>query len=237
MKNTLSDCLIARTREELREISDPTYVDYICKCVPTLDRDKVIGVRSPAFKKFVSQYKKRDDAMDFLNTLPHEYYEENQLHAALICTIKNYDDCISEVERFLPYIDNWAVCDGFSPKCFAKNKEKVLEKVKEWIRSDREYTIRYAIKNLLGFFDDSDFDTEQLDLVASVHSEFYYVKMMIAWYFATALTFQYEKTVPYIENHVLADWEHRKAIQKAVESYCISDERKEYLKSLRKINK
>lgn len=217
----------------LYEISDPAYVDYITKVVPTLDNDHVIGVRSPAFKKFVSQFKKREDAYDYLSVLSHTCYEENLLHSALIASIKDYDTCMMELERFLPYIDNWAVCDGLSPKCFDKNKDKVYEKIKEWVKSDHPYTIRYGMKCLLGFFDDEDFSEEQLDLVSSVKSDEYYVKMMIAWYFATALTFQYDRTVPYIEKHVLGNWEHRKTIQKAVESFRISDERKAYLKTFR----
>jgi len=225
-----------KEQELLFELRDEAYADFTAKCIPNIDRDRFIGVRSPEFKKFFAQYKKRSDAMDFLEELPHYYQEENLLHGSLICSIKDYDECIRQLDRFLPYVDNWAVCDGMSPKCFLKNKDKLWVKINEWIKSEHTYMIRFAIKSLFIYLKDDDFDTKQLDLVASVKSEEYYIKMMVAWYFATALAFQYDKAVTYIENNALEEWERKKSIQKAVESYRVTDEHKEYLKSLRKNN-
>lgn len=170
---------------------------------------------------------------DFLQQLPHQFYEENNLHMMLITGIKDYPKCMEEVQRFLPYIDNWATCDFPEPKCFRKNKKAVLEEVRKWIASTETYTIRYGIGVLMRLFLDEDFSPEYLEMAAGVQSQEYYVNMMIAWYFATALAKQWDAAVPYIEQHRLSDWVHKKTIQKAVESYRITSEQKEYLKGYR----
>ena len=170
---------------------------------------------------------------DFLQQLPHQFYEENNLHMMLITGIKDYPKCMEEVQRFLPYIDNWATCDFPEPKCFRKNKKAVLEEVRKWIASTETYTIRYGIGMLMRLFLDEDFSPEYLEMAAGVQSQKYYVNMMIAWYFATALAKQWDAAVPYIEQHRLSDWVHKKTIQKAVESYRLTSEQKEYLKGYR----
>ena len=169
----------------------------------------------------------------FIKELPHHYYEENNLHMMLITRIKDYDRCISEIERFLPYIDNWATCDFPAPKCFEKHKEELLPVIKCWIASSETYTIRYGIGMLMRLYLDEDFEPEYVKLVAGVESDEYYVNMMIAWYMATALAKQWDAVIPYIEEHRMSDWVHRKTIQKAVESYRITDEQKKYLKGYR----
>ena len=173
------------------------------------------------------------EAEAFLQELPHTYYEENNLHMQLISDIKDYERCLAEVKRFLPYINNWATCDIPRPKCFAKHKTELLPVIKEWIASGNTYTIRYGIGTLMSFYLDEDFKPEYIELVASVQSEEYYVNMMIAWYLATALAKQWDATIPYLEERKLSPWVHRKTIQKAVESYRITDEQKVYLKTLR----
>ena len=165
--------------------------------------------------------------------LPHKYYEENNLHMMLITGIKDYEKCMEEIQRFLPCIDNWATCDYPAPKCFARHKDQVLEEAKRWISSGETYVIRYGIGMLMRLFLDEDFSSEYLEMAAAVQSQEYYVNMMIAWYFATALAKQWDATVPYIEQHKLSDWVHRKTVQKAVESYRITPEQKEYLKGFR----
>ena len=172
-------------------------------------------------------------AVEFLKQLPHTYYDENILHALLVAEIKDYEACVKEVERFLPYVDNWAVCDIFSPKVFRKNKDKLIDKIREWTASDHPYTCRFGMEMLMPHFLDEDFRVEYLEIPAAVHSEEYYVNMMIAWYLATALAKQWEATIPYIEERRLPEWVHRKTIQKAVESYRITPEQKAYLKSFR----
>ena len=173
------------------------------------------------------------EAEAFLRQLPHRYYEENNLHMMLITGIKDYEKCMEEIQRFLPCIDNWATCDYPAPKCFARHKDQVLEEAKRWISSGETYVIRYGIGMLMRLFLDEDFSSEYLEMAAAVQSQEYYVNMMIAWYFATALAKQWDATVPYIEQHKLSDWVHRKTVQKAVESYRITPEQKEYLKGFR----
>lgn len=218
----------------LNSLSDSKYRDFQIKLIPgTTSSDHMIGVRTPDLRKYAKELSKRDDISDFLNNLPHKYFDENQLHAFVISLMKDYDKCMCEVERFLPYVDNWATCDQMSPKIFKKNKEKLLEKIRDWIASDKTYTIRFGIKMLMEHFLDDDFDLQYPDMVASVRSEEYYVNMMIAWYFATALAKQYDSILPYIEEKRLDIWTHNKAIQKSIESYRITDDQKSYLRSLK----
>ncbi|WP_426351254.1 DNA alkylation repair protein [Alloiococcus sp. CFN-8] len=210
---------------------DLTYRAFNCKLIPTINPEAVIGVRTPVLRKFSKELAKMPESREFLNSLPHKYYEENNLHGFLVENIKDYDACIAAVEEFLPYIDNWATCDLMAPKIFKKHLPELLEKIKLWLKSDRTYTIRFAIGMLLSFYLDSEFKVEYLDLVASVRSEEYYVNMMIAWYFATALAKQYDAALLYIEEQRLDRWTHNKAIQKAIESYRISEEKKGYLRT------
>ncbi len=209
------------------------YRDFQAKLLPTVDKETVIGVRTPALRKFAKQLVKREDVRDFLGVLPHRYFDENQLHAFIISEIKDFDSCMTEVERFLPYVDNWATCDQLSPKVFKKHRQKLLERIREWIGSEHTYTVRFAIGMLMQHFLDEDFDPAYPEMVAAVRSEEYYINMMIAWYFATALAKQYECVLPYIENKRLAPWTHNKAIRKSVESYRITPEQKDYLRSLK----
>lgn len=225
--------LIDKIRETLFSLQDEKYGDFQAKLMPTIVRETVIGVRTPALRKYAKELVKEKDISYFLQDLPHQYFEENQLHAFIICEQKEYEKCMEELQLFLPYVDNWATCDQMSPKIFRKHRQELLEQIKLWIASDKTYTIRYGIGMLMIHFLDEEFDIQYAEIVAGIRSEEYYVNMMIAWYFATALAKQYETIVPYIENRKLDPWTHRKAIQKSVESYRITKEQKEYLKSLK----
>ena len=232
-ENMNKTTIITNVQTHLFELQDLKYRDFHAKLMPTVNKEKIIGVRTPALRVFAKKYGKTDEAKEYLQILPHQYYEENNLHGLLIEQIKDYDICLEELERFLPYIDNWATCDIPRPKCFAKHKTELLPVIKEWIASGNTYTIRYGIGTLMSFYLDEDFKPEYIELVASVQSEEYYVNMMIAWYLATALAKQWDATIPYLEERKLSPWVHRKTIQKAVESYRITDEQKVYLKTLR----
>lgn len=220
-------------QEELFKLQDTVYRNFHSSLMPGVDKEAVIGVRIPVLRKFAKEYAKSGETEQFMRELPHKYYEENNLHMMLIGQIKGYDECISELEKFLPYIDNWATCDSPLPKCFDKNKEDVLEWAKNWIATDATYVKRYGMGVMMRLFLDEDFKEEYIQLVASVKSEEYYVNMMIAWYMATALAKQWDAAIPYIQERKLSEWVHRKSIQKAVESYRITPEQKEYLKGLR----
>ena len=220
-------------RERLFSQQDLKYREFQAKLIPTADTDSIIGVRTPLLRQMAKQLVKRKDISVFLNDLPHKYFDENQLHAFIISEIKDYDRCMEETERFLPYIDNWATCDQMSPKVFKKHRKQLPEKIKGWIASGQTYTVRFGIGMLMQHFLDEDYDPLYPNMVAQIRSEEYYVNMMTAWYFATALAKQYEEVLPFIENAQLDAWTHNKTIQKAVESYRITPERKEYLKSLK----
>ncbi len=220
--------------ENLINFKDLGYKDFHSKLMPTVSKDKIIGVRIPILKKYAKEIYKLGDYNDFLRELPHNYYEENNLHAFIIAEIKDYNECINLTEKFLPYIDNWATCDTFLPKCFFKNKSDLLNRIRVWINSNHVYTVRFAIKLLMSLFLDCDFKEEYLSLVASVKSEEYYVRMMIAWYFQTAISKKYDSAIVYLEKGILDAWTHNKAIQKSIESYRIKKEQKEYLKKLKK---
>ena len=221
-------------RSELIKLQDTGYRDMQVTIIPTVDSDSIIGVRTPALRQFAKDLSKRDDISSFLGELPHKYFEENQLHAFILSGMKDAENCIRLVDSFLPYVDNWATCDQMSPKVFRKNKTLLLEYVDKWIRSDLTYVKRFAIGMLMEHFLDEDFKTSYLTKVSKIRSDEYYVNMMIAWYFATALAKQYEATLPYIEGQKLDKWTHNKSIQKAVESYRITPEQKEYLKTLKR---
>lgn len=214
---------------ELFELQDLKYRDFHAKLMPTVDKDKIIGVRVPELRKMAKRVKGTMEAEAFLKKLPHEYYEENNLHAFLVEEIKDFEAALYETERFLPYIDNWATCDMFYPKVFKKNEALLMPKIEEWIKSGKTYTVRYAIGLLMRM----DFKHEHMEMVAGVKSEEYYVKMMIAWYFATALAFNYEAAIKYIEEKRLGEWVHNKTIQKARESYRIDEDRKSILRGMK----
>ncbi len=225
--------MIDQIRKELFALQDLGYKKMQEKIIPTAPADAVIGVRTPALRKLAKQYVKEEGIRTFLEDLPHRYFDENQLHAFIISEMKDYDTCMEELIRFLPYVDNWATCDQMSPKIFRRHKEKLLKQVKIWLKSKETYTIRFGVGMLMEHFLNDDFDMAYPEMVAKLRSDEYYVNMMIAWYFATALAKQYDSILPFIEEKRLDDWTHNKAIQKSVESYRITPEQKEYLKSLK----
>ena len=220
-------------REELYRLQDSKYREFQIKLIPNVTPDSVIGVRTPTLRKYAKELAKQEEIGEFLSDLPHRYFDENQLHAFIISQLKNFRSCMEYVRAFLPYVDNWATCDQMSPKVFGKNKGDLLLQIREWIGSGDTYTVRFGIGMLMQHFLDDDFDPEYPELVAQIRSEEYYVNMMKAWYFATALAKQYEAVLPFIEGRRLDDWTHRKAIQKSVESYRITEEQKKYLKTLK----
>ena len=233
-------------QKQLFGLQDNKYKDFQVKLIPNVDPETVIGVRTPELRKLSKELAKglatnatadpvKGRATDaFLVALPHRYFDENQLHAFIVSEIKDYDRCIAEVNRFLPYVDNWATCDQMSPKSFVKHKAELLKEIKRWLKSKETYTVRFAIGMLMQHYLDKDFDPAYPKLVAKIRSDEYYINMMIAWYFATALAKQYETAVPFIEQNELDVWTHNKTIQKAVESYRITDEQKKYLRSLKR---
>lgn len=220
-------------QKQLFEMQDLNYREFQSRSVPNVKKERIIGIRIPQLRKFSKTYEKNRESAEFLLQLPHFYYEENLLHMMLITNRKDYSQCLEEIETFLPYIDNWAVCDLPAPKCFASQKDKLMPEIQKWISSRHAYTIRYGIGMLMRFFLDEDFSETHLEMVASVSSEEYYVNMMIAWYFATALAKQWDAAILYLTERRLSPWLHRKTIQKAVESYRITPEQKTYLRSLR----
>ncbi|MBR0455665.1 MAG: DNA alkylation repair protein [Firmicutes bacterium] len=224
---------IEEIRQELFSLQDKEYKAFQVKLIPTVDPETVIGTRTPALRAYAKSLVKSGDTDEFLAELPHSYFDENQLHAFILSEIKDMERCFDEVERFLPYVDNWATCDQLSPKVFKKNRERLLLHIRRWITSEEVYTIRFAIGMLMQHFLDEEFDKEYPEMVAEVWSEEYYVNMMIAWYFATALAKQYNAIIPYLEEQRLEAWTHNKAIQKAIESRRITQEQKEYLRSLK----
>ena len=224
---------MAELQKELFELQDLDYREFHSKLMPTVDKDKIIGIRTPQLRKFAKEFAKSEDKEIFLNTLPHQYYEEDNLHGFLLEMEKDYDVLVEKVENFLPYVDNWATCDMIRPKVFKKHLPELFEHVKLWLDSEHTYTVRYGIGMLLSFYLDEKFDEKHLEMVAKIRLEEYYVNMMIAWYFATALAKQWDATIYYIEEQKLDKWTHNKAIQKAVESYRITKEQKEYLRTWR----
>ncbi|MBR3861461.1 MAG: DNA alkylation repair protein [Oscillospiraceae bacterium] len=221
-------------QSQLFRLQDPQYRAFQCKLLPTVPPETVIGVRTPALRAYAKELRETETAADFLRDLPHAYFDENQLHAFLLCELRDYTRCIAEVERFLPYVDNWATCDQLSPRAFRRHRPELLERVRVWLGSEAPYTVRFGLGMLMEHYLDDAFQTEYPELVARLRAEDYYVKMMIAWYFATALAKQYAAALPFLEQGRLDVWTHNKAIQKAVESRRIPPERKEYLKTLKR---
>ena len=225
--------LVDEIRKELYLLQDIKYLDFQRKLIPTAKPDTVIGVRTPELRKYAKKLVNQENIQEFLHDLPHRFFDENQLHAFIISEIKDYDLCMRELLSFLPFVDNWATCDQLSPKVFKKHRSELIQQIKTWIQSEQTYTVRFGIGMLMQHFLDEDFDPIYPKIVSNIESDEYYVNMMIAWYFATALAKQYESVLPYLEERKLADWVHNKAIQKSVESYRISDEQKAYLKTLK----
>ena len=219
--------------EMLLKEKDAKYKEFQAKLVPNIAPETIIGVRTPQMRDVAKEVFKSDIRDEFLSVLPHKYYEENLVHFFVVSLIKDFDECITEVEKFLPYVDCWPVSDQATPKCFKKNHDKILPYIKKWIASDHVYTARFGMRMLMNEFLDEDFKEEYLELVASKKGEDYYLKMMVAWYFATALAKQYDASVKYIEDRKLNEWVHKKAIQKAVESFRVTDKHKEYLRTFR----
>ena len=223
-------------QKRLFELQDKEYAAFQSRLTPNVDPELFIGVRVPECRKLAKDLFKNDAAQvaEFLSALPHKYYDENMLHGLLISEIKDFEQCLEYLKAFLPYVDNWAVCDIMSPKCFKKHKTELLSVIKTWTESSEEYTIRFGLEMLMSHFLDDDFRPEYLEIAAAVRSDKYYVNMMTAWFFATALTKQWDSTIAYIENSKLDTWVHNKTIQKARESFRISDEQKQYLNKLKR---
>ncbi|WP_315344352.1 DNA alkylation repair protein [Leptotrichia wadei] len=223
-----------KIQKELFSLQDKKYMKFLSKLTPNVSEDTIIGVRIPEIRKLAKKLVKNDEYEDFLKELPHKYYDENLLHGAIISENKDFENCIELLNSFLPFVDNWAVCDTISPKIFKKHKKELIEKIKEWSQSDKTYTCRFGVEMLMTHFLDEDFKKEYLEMVANIHSEEYYVKMVIAWFFATALTKQWDYAVIYLENNRLDVWVHNKTIQKARESLRILEDKKGYLKGLKR---
>ena len=227
-------------REKLISMQDLKYREFSASLMPTVDPSTVIGVRIPMLRAMardmLRQAKECGDASDieeFLSDLPHAFFEENNLHVFIVAGIKSFPECVRRAEEFLPFVDNWSTCDSFRPLCFAKHRTELLPHIYKWIASDREYTVRYAIELLMVYFLDDGFSSKYPDAVSKIRSDKYYVNMMIAWYFATALAKQYDSVIPYLERRILSPWVHNKTIQKACESFRVSKDQKEYLKTLK----
>ena len=225
--------IIHDVQKRLFEMQDAEYRDFHAKLVPTMEKTKFIGIRTPMLRKFAKKFGKTEESEIFLQVLPHQYYEENNLHGLLIEQIRDYDKCLEELECFLPFIDNWATCDLLALHMMKKHRGVFIREVFRWIESDQPYTIRFGISMLMRHYLDEEFKTEYPEKVAAIRSEEYYVNMMRAWYFATALAKQYEKVLPFLEERRMDVWTHNKTIQKAIESYRITPEQKAYLRTLR----
>ena len=220
-------------RQELFELQDLKYRDFHAKLIPTMEKGKIIGVRTPALRGFAKKFGKTEESKLFIKKLPHQYYEENNLHGLLIEQIKDYDECLVELKRFLPYIDNWATCDLLALRLVKKHLDVFIKEIYKFMESEHTYIIRFGISMLMKYYLEDEFNIEYPDKVADIRSEEYYVNMMRAWYFATALAKQYEQIIPFVEKKRLDVWTHNKTIQKAIESYRITDEQKTYLRTLK----
>ncbi len=218
----------------LFEMQDLQYKSFHSKLMPTVNPDKIIGVRIPELRKFAKDFAKSSEAGKFLENLPHSYYEEDNLHAFVIEQIRDYDETVKQLDRFLPFVDNWVTCDMMTPKSFAKNKEKLIKKIDFWLALKHTYAVRFAVNMLMKFYLDDNFKEEYLRKVVAIQSDEYYINMVRAWYFATALAKQWDFAIKIIEENRLDEWTHNKTIQKSVESYRITKEQKEYLKKMKR---
>ncbi len=219
--------------QRLTDLQDIAYRDFQSALIPTVDKSCFIGVRTPELKRLAKELAMREDIGDFLNDLPHQYFDENQLHALILSGMKDYTACLSAVERFLPYVNNWATCDTLIPKVFSRHEAELLTAVDRWLISDHTYTVRFGVKMLMQYFLDEDFSELYPEKICAIQTDEYYIKMMVAWYFATALAKQYERILPFIQQQRLPVWTHNKAIQKAIESRRITPEHKEILRQLK----
>ena len=226
MKNNL--------QKQLFELQDLGYKSFHQKLMPTVNHDKVIGVRAPVLRKFAKEFSKTEESKDFLKKLPHKYYEEDNLHSFLLEEIKDYETLVKELNIFLPFVDNWATCDMMRPKILKNHKTELLDDIKRWLDSEDTYTIRFAVNCLMNYYLEEDFKPEYLEWVENIESKEYYINMVRAWYFATALAKQYDETIKILENQSLDKWTHNKTIQKAIESYRVTKEQKEYIKTLKR---
>ena len=221
-------------QDRLFALQDGKFRDFNAALIPNIEKERVIGVRTPELRKLARELSGTAEASAFLRELPHFYLEENHLHGFLLERIKDYDACVAALDAFLPFVDNWATSDCIGPACFRRNHMRLIGDARRWLESDRLYAKRFAIRMLMNHFLDADFRPEYLARVAAIRTEEYYLGMMQAWYFATALAKQYEAALPYIEQGRLEPRTHNKAIQKAVESRRVSEARKAYLKTLRR---
>ena len=222
-----------RIKQKLFELKQQNLKEFTSKLIPNVDSKNILGIKIPLLRNLAKELYKEYDCNSFLQNLPHVYHEENHLHAFMIEQVKDYDECLKLTEAFLPYVDNWAVCDCFKPTVFKRNKKKLLLEIKKWITSEHTYKIRFAISMLLTHYLEDEFEPSLLEMVANVNSQEYYVKMVVAWYFATALAKQWDSSIKYLQNKRLSDWVHNKTIQKAIESFRITKEQKEYLRTLK----
>ena len=225
--------MIRDVRKRLFEMQDTGYRDFHARLIPTVEKEKIIGIRTPILRKFAKEFGKTEESELFLKVLPHQYYEENNLHGLLIEQVRDYDKCLEELERFLPFIDNWATCDLLAVKTVKNHLDLYISEVYRWMESDQPYTIRFGVNMLMKYYLGDNFKIEYPEKVAAIRSEEYYVNMVRAWYFATALAKQYEQILPFLEERRMDLWTHNKTIQKAIESYRITSEQKEYLRTLK----
>lgn len=225
--------VIQKVQQDLFAMQDLKYRDFHAKLMPTVDKDSVIGVRVPMLRAYAKKFGKTEEAKQFLEILPHQYYEENNLHGLLIDQMKDYELCIEELIRFLPYINNWATCDILSVKAVKGHLDSYIKNIYQWLESDYTYTIRFGINMLMRYYLEEEFKIEYPEKVAAIRSEEYYVNMVRAWYFATALAKKYDQVLPFLEEQKMDVWTHNKTIQKAIESYRITLEQKEYLRTLK----
>lgn len=223
---------MTKIQKQLFALQDKKYREFHSKLIPTVDKKTIIGVRVPGLRRFAKGLDEKE-IVSFLQNLPHQYYEENQLYAILLSEMKDYGQCLTAVNKFLPHVDNWATCDVLRPKIFAKHHKELIKEISVWLQSDKTYIVRFGVEMLLVHFLDEDFQKKYLDWVVKIKSEEYYVRMMQAWFFAEAAAKQYEAVLPYFEKRKLEVWTHNKAIQKACESFRVAKDRKEYLKKLK----
>ncbi len=221
-------------RKKLFKMQDSGYRDFHSKLMPTVKKELIIGVRTPDLRRFAKEFSKSTFAAEFMRSLPHKYYEENNLHAFMIEQIKDYDECVVQINRFLPFVDNWATCDMMRPKILKKHLPELLSEINKWIKSDYVYAVRFGIEMLMCHYLDEHFKPEFPEIISKIQSDEYYIKMMVAWYFATALAKQYNAVIPYLEQNLLDEDTHDKTIRKAIESYRITDEKKAYLRTLKR---
>ena len=223
-------------QKRLFAMQDKGYRSFNSKLIPNVDKETVIGVRIPMLRKYAKEIYNTDVARKFLSALPHKYFEENNLHAFLIEQTDDFGTCVKALNAFLPYVDNWATCDSMRPKCFRRNKDLLLEQIDKWLDATHPYTVRFGIEQLMLYCLDEDFDEKYMERISRIKSDDYYVNMMSAWYFATALSVRFDTALAYLTGEKLTPFVHNKTIRKAVESYRITREQKEILRSLTRKN-